>query len=122
MKRIIIVFAALFWLSGCKSTSEVDLLAQNSECGKTCSAHYLTCDGRSSFFPIEHHNNCVDTYQDCVQSCPASSSASTTMPATATSDKASVTDRLKELDSLHKDGAINDSEYSAKKQEILKSL
>ena len=37
-------------------------------------------------------------------------------------NSATVAERLKELDALHKSGLVNDSEYENKKQEILKSL
>jgi hypothetical protein len=46
------------------------------------------------------------------------SSVSTTI----TNDKQSVTNRLKELEALRKNGTIDDREYAAKRLEILKSL
>ena len=36
--------------------------------------------------------------------------------------KASTTDKLKELDSMHQQGLINNSEYANKKKEILDSM
>jgi len=37
-------------------------------------------------------------------------------------DKPSIADKLKELDSLHKQGLITDGEYANKKQEILRAM
>lgn len=47
----------------------------------------------------------------------------TTSTAVANSSgKTSISDKLKELNSLHEQGLITDSEYNTKKQEILKAL
>jgi hypothetical protein len=50
---------------------------------------------------------------------PAKVPATNRPPATNTQ---SATDKLKELDSMHKQGLITDSEYASKKQKILKSM
>lgn len=118
MKRTVFVCAFFTMaLSGCQSVSDIDLSVKDSACGQICSTHYTTCDDRITMMPIRQHNDCADAFRYCVQACPPKGTSTATI-----SDKASVTDRLKELDALHKNGLINDSEYATKRQEILKSM
>lgn len=121
MFKIVAPFAILlpFILSGCQNTNDIDmdLPGKNAECALVCSTHYKECDNRFTMMPIRQHNDCTDAYRYCVKACPPKD-ASTANP----SDKPSVTDKLKELDSMHKSGLITDSEYAAKRQEILKGM
>lgn len=118
-KKIIAPFVALLVtvLSGCASTNDIDLSGKDSVCGQTCTTNYTSCVNVSSWFPIQQQHECADALRKCAQTCP-SRSTSTATP----SDKPSVTDKLKELDSMHKSGLITDSEYAAKRQEILKGM
>lgn len=45
--------------------------------------------------------------------------STTTATGTGSTDKPSATDKLKELDSMHKQGLITDAEYQQKKKQIL---
>ncbi len=51
---------------------------------------------------------------------PVQGASVATTPATANSPSA--TDKLKELDSMHKQGLISDAEYQQKRKQILDSL
>jgi hypothetical protein len=123
MKQILLICAAFVILLGCQSTKniEMNLASKDASCGKSCSAYFRICDDEMSATPIAHHNGCVETFRYCVQTCPARGSLSAITPS-PTSDKPSVTGKLKELDALHKQGLITDSEYTNKKQEILKAM
>ncbi len=98
------------------------LAGKDATCGQNCSAYFRICDNEMSATPIAHHNSCVDTFRYCVQACSTKGASSATTSAATTSDKPSVTDKLKELDALHKQGLITDSEYANKRQEILKAM
>jgi hypothetical protein len=52
----------------------------------------------------------------------ASAAASSPNATTSSPSKASTTDKLKELDSMHQQGLINDSEYANKKKAILDAM
>lgn len=84
------------------------------------------CTSRYAAFPLMLQSNCNPQVEACVKACPpnnASTTSETNSESVATpSNKPSVSDKLKELASLHKQGLITDSEYAAKKQEILKSM
>jgi hypothetical protein len=112
------VMPLLFVLSGCQSIADVDLSAKDAACGQLCSTHYESCNDRVTLMPIRQHNDCADSFKYCVQACPATKGVA----AAAAGERPSVADRLKELESLHKNGLISDDEYSTKKQEILKQL
>ena len=103
--------------SGCAGTTDIDLSKVEYTCGQSCSTSYQTCDSRLTMMPIRQHNDCTDVYRKCVQGCPSSSA-----PLATPGNKPSVTDRLKELDALHKSGAIDDAEYENKRREILQAL
>jgi hypothetical protein len=124
MKKIIIAYIASTILISCQSTKDIEanLADKDVPCGKNCSEYFRICDNQTSATPIAHHNGCVDTFRYCVQTCPTKGSSSAATTAAVTSDKPSIADKLKELDSLHKQGLITDSEYANKKQEILKSM
>jgi hypothetical protein len=115
------VVASLF-LSGCVSAPNIDYSKIDYDCAQKCNQNHSTCMSGFKLFPAVAEKQCKDEVEMCANSCPQKGSSIPTAPLATTSDKASVTDRLKELDALHKSGAINDSEYSVKKQEILKSL
>ena len=104
--------------SGCAGTTDIDLSKVEYTCGQSCSTSYQTCDSRLTMMPIRQHNDCTDVYRKCVQSCPSTFSS----PRPSENTKPSVTDRLKELDALHKSGVIDDAEYQNKRHEILQAL
>lgn len=58
-------------LTGCASTSDIDLSKVESKCGQQCSANYSQCVGGFSFFPIHTQHVCTDSMRMCAQSCPA---------------------------------------------------
>jgi hypothetical protein len=69
-------------------------------------------------FPIVQQKQCNDTYDVCIKGCPARGSA----PSAATQAAHSAAERLKELDALLASGAISQSEYDAKRKQILSDL
>jgi len=119
IQMIRIFFCCIAWaiISGCQSTTDVEasLIGKEQKCSRDCSSYYKICDNEMSATPIAHHNGCVETFRYCAQSCPSAGSQ-------PTETKSSVTEKLKELESLRKQGLINEPEYQNKKQEILKAM
>ncbi len=112
-------------LSACVSRPIIDYSKVEQECGMQCQMNDQACASRYAGFPIILQANCNPEVEACVRACAPRSASKTNANSdsmTITSGKSSVTDRLNELDTLHKNGVINDSEYAAKKQDILKSL
>ncbi len=116
MKAILAGLVSILILSACAGTSDNDLSKVDSSCGQGCSKNYSECLGKFTFFPIQSQHQCTDAFRQCAQSCPLRSASF------VTSDKPSVTEKLKELDDLLKNGLINERDYETKKQEILKSM
>lgn len=113
------------FLSACVSRPSIDYSKVDQECGLQCQMNDQSCASRYAGFPLILQANCNPEVEACVRACSPRSASKTNTNSNSmaiTSGKSSVTDRLNELDTLHKNGVINDSEYSAKKQEILKSL
>lgn len=54
--------------------------------------------------------------------CVENSNSASNTATVSSPGKQSAIDKLKELDSMHKQGLITDSEYASKKQDILKSM
>jgi hypothetical protein len=107
-------------LSACVTRPSIDYSKVDQACGLKCQMNDQACASRYAGFPLLLQANCNPEVEACVKACsPPSASNIITEP---TNGKSSVTERLNELDALRKNGVINDSEYSAKKQEILKSL
>lgn len=110
-------------LSACVTRPNIDYSKIDQECGMQCRMNDQACASRYAGFPLILQANCNPAVEACVNACSLRSTSKTNADSMAiTNSKPSVTDRMNELDTLHKNGVINDSEYSAKKQEILKSL
>lgn len=113
-------------LSACVSRPSIDYSKVDQECGMQCQMNDQACASRFAGFPLILQANCNPEVEACVRACPPRYASKTNInhseSMAITNGKLSVTDRLNELDALHKNGVINDSEYSTKKQEILKSL
>lgn len=69
-------------------------------------------------FPVVQQKQCNDTYDVCIKGCPTRRAGQLTLGQPA----ATTAERLKELDTLFKSGAISQSEYDAKRKQILGSL
>jgi hypothetical protein len=67
-----VLFAAslLLVLSGCASTSDIDLSKVESACGQQCAASYSECLGKFTLFPIQAQHQCTDALRLCAQTCP----------------------------------------------------
>ncbi|MFJ2988016.1 SHOCT domain-containing protein [Collimonas sp. NPDC087041] len=114
---------AILFLSSCAVRPSIDYSKIEQECGMQCQMNDQACSSRYAGFPLILQANCNPEVEACVRACPPRASSKGNSNSTSTSgSKPSVTDRLNELDALHKNGVITDSEYSTKKQEILKSL
>jgi hypothetical protein len=120
---IFVVFATL--LSGCVTRPSIDYTKVDQACGLQCAMNDQACASRFAGFPLILEANCNPAVEACVKACPQISASTTNTVSDSvknSSGKPSVTERLNELESLRKNGMISDSEYSAKKQEILKAL
>jgi len=71
MRKVFSLLTIIVFLSGCASTSDIDLSKVEPTCGKECSANYSTCLSKFSLFPIHQQNVCTDALKLCAQSCPA---------------------------------------------------
>lgn len=116
--RFAVVCLLVFAVTGCAIPPRADPSLVEAGCAQQCSANLATCSAGFKMFPVVQQKQCNDTYDVCIKGCPARISgqtASIQLPTT-------VADRLKELDVLFKSGAISQSEYDAKRKQILGSL
>jgi len=107
-----------FVLTSCATPPKSNPAVVESGCAQQCSANLATCSAGFKMFPIVQQKQCNDTYDVCIKGCPARTSTQ----ATAVRAPSSAEERLKQLDALYKSGAISQSEYEAKRKEILGSL
>jgi hypothetical protein len=61
----------LVMLTGCASTSDIDLSKVEPACGQACTKNYSDCLGSFTFFPIQAQHQCTDALRLCAQTCPA---------------------------------------------------
>ncbi|NOT18288.1 MAG: SHOCT domain-containing protein [Sulfuriferula sp.] len=120
------VMIASLSLSACVTRPNIDYSKVDQECGLKCQMNDQACASRFSGFPLILQANCNPEVEACVKACPPNTTPISPKvnfeASTNNKGNSSVTDRLNELNMLRKNGIINDSEYAAKKQEILKSL
>ena len=108
-----IALLLLVLLGGCATPPSSDPSTADASCAQQCSANLATCSSGFKLFPIVQQKQCNDNYDVCVRGCPARSAATSASP---------TADRLKALEELRKSGAVTDTEYAAKRKEILESL
>ncbi len=121
MKFMTLVLAlSTLLLSACVTRPTMDYSKVDRACGLKCQMNDQACATRYTFFPLLLAANCNPEVEACVKACPPESAANIINESKNVNAKA--TERLNELNTLHKNGVINNSEYAVKKQEILKSL
>ena len=67
----VVTLGLLVAISGCASTSGIDLSRVEPQCGQNCSANYSTCVSKFTIFPLEVQHQCTTALKLCAQSCPA---------------------------------------------------
>jgi hypothetical protein len=111
--RFAVVGVLVFALAGCATPPKANPSLVEAGCAQQCSTNLSTCSAGFKMFPVVQQKQCNDTYDVCIKGCPARSSGQPSATAAA---------RLKELDALLASGAISQSEYDAKRKQILGSL
>ena len=117
-------------LSACVSPSgiesKIDYSKVDAECGRLCKKDYDECNVRfaEAELSVIRQVHCGPEVGACIKACPPPGTTVVTSPANlkTTTDKPPISDRLKQLEELHKSGVITDKEYADKRQEIIKSL
>lgn len=125
MKKILWVSVlSTVLMSGCATAPDIDYSKIDAECGKKCKSDEVECNLRFKDFPMLSFSHCKPELNSCVKACPPPGTTPVASPAkpNQTSDKPSISSRLKLLEELHKNGDITDKEYTDKRQEILNSL
>ena len=112
MKRILAAVIAV-GLAGCVTAPDLDMSKADSVCSQRCSSEYSACTTGFKLFPLVAQAHCNESLKVCVSSCSPSNSAIAGTP---------TTQKLNELNSLYKQGLINEKEYESKKQDILKAM
>ena len=116
------------FLSACATPPSIDYTAIDAVCGRKCQSEETACKSRFADFPLLMSTHCKPELDKCVKACPPpgtnppESSVSAMEAANATTEKPTVSQRLRLLEELHKNGVITDKEYTDKRQEIIKSL
>ncbi|MEZ2349451.1 SHOCT domain-containing protein [Caballeronia sp. RCC_10] len=100
-------------LGGCVSAPELDLTNVDHACSQRCSSEYSRCTTGFKLFPLVEQAHCNESLKVCVSTCG---------PSQPVSASASSSQKLTELSELYKRGLINQKEFDAKKQDILKAL
>jgi hypothetical protein len=123
MKKFILVSAiASLFLSACISPPKIDFTKVDSACAQQCSTNHSTCMSGFKLFPLVAESQCNDEMGTCVKACPPKSDLGITSQQKTTPAQSSTTEKLKELDGLYKSGLINQTDFEAKKREILKAM
>ena len=108
--------ASLLLLS-CASPPTADPSKVGVACAQQCSKNLTDCSRGFKLFPVVAQKQCNDTYDTCIQGCPARAADSS-----SSASQASTSDRLKKLDELYQSGSITKDEYDEKRRDILNSL
>jgi hypothetical protein len=116
--RILVISTLVVAASGCATPPKANPSLVESGCAQQCSSNLATCSSGFKMFPVIQQKQCNDTYDVCIKGCPARASGQ----AVSGRMSSTVTDRLRELDALFKSGVLSQSEYDAKRKEILGSL
>lgn len=119
LKKTIYLAIALL-LSACIGAPVVNFADKDSTCAQQCSANHTTCMSGFKLFPLANEQSCKTAMETCAKTCPSKADAATA--SNAKPQTATVSERLKQLDQLLKDGLITKSEHETKRQEILKSI
>lgn len=122
MQRLIQLTSLLIAVSlvGCATPPRSDASKVELTCAQQCQSNLTTCSSGFKLFPVVAQQQCNDTYDVCVSSCPARSAQAT--PTNAAQVASSPAERLKQLEELQKSGGITKEEYEAKRKEILHNL
>lgn len=102
---------------GCASPPSSDPSKVDVACAQQCTANLTACSSGFKLFPVVAQKQCNDTYDVCIQSCPAR-----TVDLSAPKATPAVADRLKAVDQLFQSGAISKEEYERKRKDILDAL
>lgn len=123
MKKVILVSAiASLVLSACISAPNIDFAKIDAVCAQQCSANHSTCMSGFKLFPLVAESQCNDAMETCVKTCPTKPDPTLASQQKNTPTPRSTADKLRELNALYKNGLINQADYEAKKQEILKAM
>ncbi|MBC3917305.1 SHOCT domain-containing protein [Undibacterium sp. CY18W] len=121
MRKIVPLISALtVLLSACIGAPKVDFANIDSTCAQQCSANHTTCISGFKLFPLANEASCKTAMETCAQACPTKTEVANS--ARTKSAPVSTAEKLKEIDTLLKDGLITKTEYEAKRQDILKSM
>lgn len=110
--------ASLLLLSGCVGAPVVDFSDKDSACAQQCSANHTSCMSGFKLFPLANEQSCKTAMETCAKTCPTKAEVA----ATAKPQSQTVSDRLKQLDQLLRDGLITKQEHETKRVEILKGV
>ncbi|MFZ6749013.1 SHOCT domain-containing protein [Undibacterium sp. Ren11W] len=121
MKKITPLISTLvFLLSACVGAPKVDFANTDSVCAQQCSANHTSCMSGFKLFPLANESSCKTAMETCAQTCPTK--AEVAISSKLKSSQPSISERLKDVDALLKDGLISKSEHEAKRQELLKAM
>ena len=107
-------------LSACVGAPVVNFADKDSACAQQCSANHTSCMSGFKLFPLANEQSCKTAMEACAKTCPTK--AESTAISSAKPQTTTVSDRLKQLDQLLKDGLVTKAEYEIKRQEILKGI
>lgn len=68
--KYLLIGLLMISLTGCASTSDIDLSKVDTNCGQSCTKNYSDCLGKFTLFPIQAQHQCVDALRLCAQTCP----------------------------------------------------
>ena len=127
MKQIVwIGVISSVFLSACATAPSIDYTTFDAVCGRKCQSEEKICKTRFADYPLLLSTHCKPELDKCVKACPPPGTnppeSAETTPETPTTEKPTISQRLRILEELHKNGEITDKEYTDKRQEIIKSL
>ena len=110
MRKLLLGFIIL--LVGCAKPPISNPSKVEVKCAKSCSKDLAQCSSGFKLLPVIAQQQCNDAYDVCINGCPAREKT----------QKESLSQRLNNLEKLHKSSLINEEEYKEKRKEILNSL
>ena len=116
--KALLCLITIFSIAGCATPPTADPSTVEQACAQQCSSNLATCSSGFKLFPVVAQKQCNDTYDVCINGCPARMSE----PASGKPTQPTTSERLKKLEELFKSGAISKEEYEGKRKDILNSL
>ena len=115
--------ASIVVMSGCVTRPAIDYSKIEQSCAMQCQMNDQDCASRYAGFPLILQAECNPAVEACVHACPPINGATTINQSTKSQQNShSTTEKLNELNSLYKNGLINQDDYELKKKQILNEM